>query len=364
VAEFAVRLTDIEKSFGSQRAIDGLSLEVYAGEFLTLLGPSGCGKTTTLRVIGGLEKPDRGSVHLSGQDVTKVPANARPVNTVFQSYALFPHLSVIDNIAFGLKASHVAPNEIADRVGRQVEIMGLGGYEKKKPYQLSGGEQQRVALARALVLKPTVLLLDEPLASLDFKLRQRLQIQLKSWQRDVGISFVMVTHDQNEALAMSDRIAVLNEGRLEQVGDPVAVYEKPQTRFVAGFLGDANFLPGQVTYASGHEVGIDVPGVGKMFGTNISQATKGDEVDAVIRPEHIVLRDAASEPTDGANQVHGMIEAVVIVGGLDRKVLLRLVNGVVIEALVRSDQARDFRVGESMAAMWNATNTLILAGSR
>ena len=329
-----------------------------------MLGPSGCGKTTTLRVIGGLEKPDSGSVQISGQDVTKLPANARPVNTVFQSYALFPHLSVVDNIGFGLRAIHIPDGEISERVGRQIEIMGLAGFEKKKPYQLSGGEQQRVALARALVLKPTVLLLDEPLASLDFKLRQRLQLQLKSWQRDAGISFVMVTHDQNEALAMSDRIAVLNEGRMEQVGDPVEVYEKPRTRFVAGFLGDANFLGGRVTHAHGDDVGIDVTGVGKVFGTNISDSEEGDDVDVVVRPEHMKLRDAASAPIDGSNQVQGVIEAVVIVGGLDRKVLLRLVNGIVIEALVRSEEALDFRVGESMAAVWSASNTLVLAGAR
>jgi spermidine/putrescine transport system ATP-binding protein len=363
MAEFAVRLTDIEKSFGSQRAVDGLSIDVHPGEFLTLLGPSGCGKTTTLRVIAGLEKPDRGSVYISDHDVTKYPANARPVNTVFQSYALFPHLSVFDNISFGLRASHIEADEAAERVGRQIEIMGLGGYEKKRPYQLSGGEQQRVALARALVLKPTVLLLDEPLASLDFKLRQRLQIQLKSWQREVGISFVMVTHDQNEALAMSDRIAVLNEGRLEQVGDPVAVYERPQSRFVAGFLGDANFLTGQVTHTDGDEVGIDVPGVGKMLGTDMADVAKGDDIDVVVRPEHITLRDAVDATVEGANHVNGVVEAVVIVGGLDRKVLLRLVNGVVIEALVRSDQAREFHVGQTMSAVWQAQDTLILAES-
>ena len=242
-----IQLIDLEKRFREVRAVDGVSLEIHSGEFFSLLGPSGCGKTTTLRMIGGFELPTGGRILLRGQDVTDAPPDKRPVIMVFQNYALFPHLDVGDNVAFGLKRKSVAKPEIARRVGDALELVNLTGYERRKPNQLSGGQQQRVALARALVNEPNVLLLDEPLGALDLKLRQRLQIELSQIHRDVGTTFVYVTHDQEEAMSMADRIAVMNDGRLEHLGTPEEVYRRPASRFVADFIGDSNFFDATVT---------------------------------------------------------------------------------------------------------------------
>jgi spermidine/putrescine transport system ATP-binding protein len=232
-----IRLVDLEKHFGGVRAVDGVSLEVGAGEFFSLLGPSGCGKTTTLRMIGGFELPTGGKILLRDRDVTMDPPDKRPVNMVFQSYALFPHLDVGENVAFGLRRRKVDKAEITQRVGEALDLVRLGDYARRKPNQLSGGQQQRVALARALVNRPNVLLLDEPLGALDLKLRRQLQIELKRIQTEVGITFVYVTHDQEEALTMSDRIAVMHAGKVEQLGTPEELYERPATRFVADFIG-------------------------------------------------------------------------------------------------------------------------------
>ncbi|HXQ89750.1 MAG TPA: ATP-binding cassette domain-containing protein, partial [Solirubrobacterales bacterium] len=242
----SVELRDVTKRFAELAAVDDLSLELSRGEFFTLLGPSGCGKTTTLRMIAGFERPTEGEIRIEGSDVAQLPPHKRPTNTVFQSYALFPHLSVEENVAFGLKRKRIAKGEIAKRVRAELERVGLAAEAKRRPAQLSGGMQQRVALARALVNLPKVLLLDEPLGALDLKLRKGLQIELKRIQRDVGITFVYVTHDQEEALTMSDRIAVMNHGRIEQVADPVEIYERPSTTFVAGFIGVSNLMPGVV----------------------------------------------------------------------------------------------------------------------
>ncbi len=241
-----IQLLDLQKHFRDVRAVDGVSLEVAAGEFFSLLGPSGCGKTTTLRMIGGFELPTGGQVLLRGRDVTNDPPDKRPVNMVFQNYALFPHLDVGANVGFGLKRTHVAKQEIAVRVGEALELVHLTGYERRKPNQLSGGQQQRVALARALVNRPQVLLLDEPLGALDLKLRRRLQVELKRIQAEVGITFVYVTHDQEEALTMSDRIAVMHAGKVEQLGTPEELYERPTSRFVADFIGSTNLLHGRL----------------------------------------------------------------------------------------------------------------------
>ena len=241
-----IQLLDLEKRFREVRAVDGVSLEVGAGEFFSLLGPSGCGKTTTLRMIGGFELPTGGTILLRGRDVTADPPDKRPVNMVFQNYALFPHLDVGDNVAFGLKRKGVAKDETARRVGEALELVHLTGYERRKPNQLSGGQQQRVALARALVNRPNVLLLDEPLGALDLKLRRQLQVELKRIQSEVGITFVYVTHDQEEALTMSDRIAVMHAGKVEQLGTPEELYERPATRFVADFIGSTNLLRGRI----------------------------------------------------------------------------------------------------------------------
>ncbi|MGH2744284.1 MAG: ABC transporter ATP-binding protein, partial [Thermoleophilaceae bacterium] len=249
----SVRLRGVTKRFGDLTAVREMDLDIPRGEFFTMLGPSGCGKTTTLRMIAGFEDPTEGTVLLDGEDVTGHPPFKRATNTVFQSYALFPHLSVERNVGFGLERRRVAKEEIRRRVSEELERVGLGREAKRKPRQLSGGQQQRVALARALVNRPAVLLLDEPLGALDLKLRKQLQVELKRIQQDVGITFVYVTHDQEEALTMSDRIAVMNRGVIEQIADPETVYERPTTTFVAGFIGVSNLMPGEVvSIQTGH----------------------------------------------------------------------------------------------------------------
>ncbi len=255
VAAVDVRLVDVVKRFGDVVAVDHIDLEVQDGEFFSLLGPSGCGKTTTLRMIGGFEEPSSGLIELQGEDVTWLPPYKRNVNTVFQSYALFPHLTIFENVAFGLRRRQVKDAEVKRRVTEMLDLVELPGYERRKPGQISGGQAQRVALARALINRPAVLLLDEPLGALDLKLRRQMQVELKRIQQEVGITFIYVTHDQEEAMTMSDRIAVMNKGRYEQLGDPESLYERPATRFVAGFLGISNLLPGTVegteaTYAT------------------------------------------------------------------------------------------------------------------
>ncbi len=251
----AVSLRRVTKSYGERTAVRELNLDIASGEFFSLLGPSGCGKTTTLRMIGGFVDPSYGEVSLHGKDVTDLPPNRRDVNTVFQSYALFDHLSVWENVAFGLRRRRVGKAEMTRRVGEMLELVQLTGRDKDKPSALSGGQRQRVALARALVNRPSVLLLDEPLAALDLKLRKAMQVELKRIQREVGITFVFVTHDQDEALTMSDRIAVMSEGRVHQCGTPEDIYERPATRFVAEFIGTANLMSGSYT-----GTGIELPG--------------------------------------------------------------------------------------------------------
>ncbi|MDP9242776.1 MAG: spermidine/putrescine ABC transporter ATP-binding protein, partial [Actinomycetota bacterium] len=246
MADVDVRLERVTKAFGDTVAVDDLSLDIQEGEFFSMLGPSGCGKTTTLRMIGGFEEPTRGTVYLGGRDVTDLPPYRRDVNTVFQSYALFPHLDVFENVAFGLRRKKVDKADVQKRVTDSLRLVDLPGYEKRKPTQLSGGQQQRVALARALVNEPKVLLLDEPLGALDLKLRKQMQLELKRIQTEVGITFIYVTHDQEEAMTMSNRLAVMRHGKVEQIGAPEAVYESPATEFVAGFLGASNLLDGEV----------------------------------------------------------------------------------------------------------------------
>ena len=242
-----VRLVDVVKAFGEVRAVDGISLEIPRSSFFALLGPSGCGKTTTLRMIGGFEEPTDGKIFLGDRDVVGLPPYKRDVNTVFQSYALFPHMSVAQNVAFGLERRGIGRTEVRARVREVLELVDLGGREDRRPKQLSGGQQQRVALARAIVNNPRVLLLDEPLGALDLKLRKQMQLELKRIQNEVGITFVHVTHDQEEAMTMADTIAVMNSGRIEQLGTPADLYERPATAFVAGFLGKSNLLDGTIT---------------------------------------------------------------------------------------------------------------------
>jgi spermidine/putrescine transport system ATP-binding protein len=283
----AVRLEGLRKTFGDLVAVQALDLDIPAGEFFSIIGPSGCGKTTTLRLIAGLELPDRGSIHVGDRDVSRAPAYTRPVNTVFQSYALFPHLDVADNIAFGLVEEKRPGDEIRRRVDEMLDLVQLRGREHARPRQLSGGQQQRVALARALVKHPQVLLLDEPLGALDMKLRKQLQGELRDVQRRVGITFVYVTHDQEEAFSMSDRVAVMNHGVLEQVGTPEEVYRRPATLFVADFVGEANRLSGTIRSARGDTYRVGLDGGEEIDAHGVSGLSPGSVVTVLIRPEQV-----------------------------------------------------------------------------
>jgi spermidine/putrescine transport system ATP-binding protein len=308
----SVELQSVSKRFDALVAVDDLSLELAGGEFFTLLGPSGCGKTTTLRMIAGFEQPSAGAIRIEGADVASLPPHRRPTNTVFQSYALFPHLSVRDNVAFGLKRKRVAKAEIGRRVAAELERVGLSTEAKRRPAQLSGGQQQRVALARALVNLPKVLLLDEPLGALDLKLRKGLQLELKRIQREVGITFVYVTHDQEEALTMSDRIAVMNRGRVEQVGEPEDVYERPSTTFVAGFIGVSNLMPAAISGPG--EVRLDH---GPTLRVPTPDLEPGEHCHAVVRPEKLRIEPLDAEGGPGSNglpRVEGVVESSIYLG--------------------------------------------------
>jgi spermidine/putrescine transport system ATP-binding protein len=311
----AIRLHQLAKSFGGVPAVTGIDLDIGAGQFYSLLGPSGCGKTTTLRMIAGFEKPDSGRIELDGRDVVGDPPNRRPVNTVFQTYALFPFMTVWDNIAFGLKYQKASRDETRRRVGDALDLVRMSDFAKRRPAQLSGGQQQRVALARALVLRPQVLLLDEPLGALDAKLRKQLQLELRAVQREVGITFVYVTHDQEEALTMSDQIAVLAEGRVEQVGPPQEIYSAPATTFVAGFLGAANIFDADVVEAhSGSAVcsALDTR-LGAAIDDTAESSVKG-QAAIVIRPERITLQNPGEPIAPGCNVIGGIVSQVVYLG--------------------------------------------------
>jgi len=309
----SVYLDRVTKRFGDVTAVRELSLAVDRGRFFTLLGPSGCGKTTTLRMVAGFESPTEGRILLDGVDVSGLPAFRRPTNTVFQSYALFPHLSVEDNVGFGLRRKGVPKPEVRRRVREELERVGLAAEAKRRPRQLSGGQQQRVALARALINRPAVLLLDEPLGALDLKLRKGLQLELKRIQREVGITFVYVTHDQEEALTMSDRIAVMNHGVVEQLDSPEDVYERPRTRFVAGFIGVSNLLPGMVESVQAEEVFVRLDG-GPTVRVRAAGLRTGDRCYGVVRPEKLQV-SKIEEPKPGERpSVEGVVESAVYLG--------------------------------------------------
>ena len=310
-----VRLEDVSKVFKETTAVDGVSVTVSEGEFFSLLGPSGCGKTTTLRVIGGFEEPTRGRVFLGGTDVTGLPPYKRNVNTVFQSYALFPHLTVYENVAYGLKRKKVAGPEIATRVEEMLTLVDLPGLGPRKSTQLSGGQQQRVALARALVNRPEVLLLDEPLGALDLKLRKQMQLELKRIQSEVGITFIYVTHDQDEAMTMSDRIAVMNAGRMEQIGPPHEVYELPATEFVAAFLGASNLLDGEVENTQGDVAKVRLRAGGVVSLPAARLPVLSGAVRIGVRPEKLHISAATDAGLDGkANSVEATVEASTYTG--------------------------------------------------
>jgi spermidine/putrescine transport system ATP-binding protein len=352
----AVRLSDVTKSFGEFVAVDHLTLDIQEGEFFSLLGPSGCGKTTTLRMIAGFEEPTQGGISVAGEPVQGVPPYRRPVNTVFQSYAIFPHLDVFDNVAFGLRRSGVKGEELRQRVTEACAMVQLEGFEKRKPGMLSGGQQQRVALARALVNRPKVLLLDEPLGALDLKLRKEMQLELKSLQHEVGITFVYVTHDQEEALTMSDRIAVMNVGKVQQVADPATLYELPKNRFVASFIGQTNVFSGTVESASADRVTLRTR-AGSSIGAVAPEgetAEAGSEAHAAVRPEKVRFGG------EGDNVVPVRIKQVVYLGVSTQYIGELEGGGMLVLYQQNVHEGTGPREGDEVSVTWEARNCRVL----
>ena len=343
-----VRLENVVKRFDGVVAVDGVTLDIPSGSFFALLGPSGCGKTTSLRMIGGFEEPDEGRIEIGGRDVVGVPPYQRDVNTVFQSYALFPHLSIFENVAFGLRRRGVQKGQLKGRVEEILRLVGLEGVGNRRPRQLSGGQQQRVALARALVNRPQVLLLDEPLGALDLKLRKNMQLELKAIQHDLGLTFVHVTHDQEEAMTMADAIAVMNAGRIEQQGAPTDLYERPATAFVAGFLGVSNLLHGHVTergrvrLASGEELHVNVNG-------------RSGRVAVGIRPEKIRL--GAGGPDE--NTLGGVVKETAYVG-VATQYVVETSAGTVVVYVQNSGATQPLAAGAPTKLSWSPQSTFVV----
>jgi spermidine/putrescine transport system ATP-binding protein len=363
----SVALERVTKRFGELTAVRDVSLDIAQGEFFTLLGPSGCGKTTTLRMVAGFEDPSAGRILIDGVDVAGLPPFKRPTNTVFQSYALFPHLSVEDNVAFGLRRKGVRKEEARRRVRDELERVGLTAEAKRKPRQLSGGQQQRVALARALINLPTVLLLDEPLGALDLKLRKGLQLELKRIQRDVGITFVYVTHDQEEALTMSDRIAVMHRGVVEQVDTPEGVYDRPATEFVAGFIGVSNLMPARVEAVGDEQVRLRLRNGPQVTALGSHPPLRaGDDIKAVVRPEKLDVTFADDGTPADRPSVEGVVEAAVYLGTATQMVV-RLPGDVPITVLVPNDDEAQRRrlpgAGAQVRLAWSPAHMHLLAPS-
>jgi putative spermidine/putrescine transport system ATP-binding protein len=357
-----VRLEQVVKRFGDVTAVAGVDLEVARGEFFSMLGPSGSGKTTCLRMIAGFERPSAGRVLLGGVDVTGRAPYERDVNTVFQDYALFPHMTVQENVEYGLRVKRVARQERQRRAGEALEMVRLADLGRRKPGELSGGQRQRVALARALVNRPRVLLLDEPLGALDLKLRQEMQIELKHIQQSVGITFLYVTHDQEEALTMSDRIAVFNDGRIEQVGTPAEVYERPRSPFVAGFVGTSNLFTATVLEQRGAETALRVGSDGLVLLPGETRPA-GARVLVAVRPEKIRLQDAASEPAPGRCHVRGTISEVVYLGTVTRYVVALEGAGsiVVLEQNLDTTSMEALEAqGRAVRLTWQARHTFAI----
>jgi spermidine/putrescine transport system ATP-binding protein len=354
-----VELIDVTKRYAGTPAVDSISMEVLQGEFLTLLGPSGCGKTTLLRLIGGFIHPDQGRVLLSGRDVTLLPPFRRNVTTVFQQYALFPHMNVFDNVAFGLKLRRVGRDELTRRVTDSLEMVRLVGLESRFPQELSGGQQQRVALARSIVLNPRVLLLDEPLAALDLKLRKKMQIELKGLQRKLGISFIFVTHDQEEALTMSDRIAVINTGHVEQIGSAQDIYERPVNQFVADFIGLSNIIQGTVesTDHSHCWIRIGAHRAGARTPANSILRAEGESVSIMVRPEKIQLQTPAAD-----SGLPGRIQSAIYLGESTRWTVL-LAAGAQIQVVEQNRQPAGspaMNAGDEVCVRWEPDSAILL----
>ncbi len=360
-----VRLEKVAKLYGDVVAVDHIDLDVNRGEFFSLLGPSGCGKTTTLRMIGGFEQPTSGLITLQGRDVTWLAPYQRQVNTVFQNYALFPHLTIFENVAFGLRRTGVKDAEIKKRVTDMLALVELPGYEKRKPTQISGGQAQRVALARALINRPAVLLLDEPLGALDLKLRKQMQVELKRIQQEVGITFIYVTHDQEEAMTMSNRIAVMNKGRYEQLGDPETLYERPNTRFVAGFLGVSNLLGG---VCQGAEDGV---GFVKLRDDTVVRVPAAyvygrTTVDVGVRPEKIRLHEDGEPTPAGHNHLDGtVVDASYI--GVSTQYIVETRGGARVmvyeQNITRTTKAELWARGDKVHLTWSPDHTFVVEAS-
>ncbi len=367
--EVSVELVSLRKVFGDVAAVDGVSLAVDQGEFLTLLGPSGCGKTTTLRMIAGLEQPTSGEIRIHGQSMAGRPAFKRPVNTVFQHYALFPHLDVLDNVAFGLRMAGIDRTERYTRARDALAMVQLADYERRRPHELSGGEQQRVALARALVKRPAVLLLDEPLGALDLRLRKEMQLELKGLNRQVGITFIYVTHDQEEAIVMSDRIAVMLRGRILQAAAPTEVYRRPTSRFVAEFVGDTNLLTGQGRAAEPGWAVVDLPEIGSLRGRLTEPL--GDEATVTVsfRPEWVSIEPVEHQPTstDGSrpdgqvNRISGRVDDMLFQGP-DVVYLVALAGGPAMRARrpIGAAESSGVRQGDAVVINFPVEETMVL----
>lgn len=347
-----IEIRNVSKHFPDNPVLHNINLEVKNGEFLTLLGPSGCGKTTLLRLISGFEEPSSGAIYLDGRDVTGVPSHERHINTVFQSYALFPHMDVFNNVAFGLRCKKIAKDEIERRVHEALRMVKLDAYMRRKPHQLSGGQQQRVAIARAVVNKPLVLLLDEPLSSLDYRLRKTMQIELKQLQKKLGITFIFVTHDQEEALSMSDRVVVMHDGVIEQIGTPREVYEEPDNIRVAKFIGEVNIFETKVISANDKQLVVEIEG--KEFTLkNRRQYTAEQELYTLVRPEDLQVW-ATSEVDSTENMFSAVVEDVIY-KGCTVDLMLRLMSGKRLAATQffnEDDEKLDFMLGEPVWVHW------------
>lgn len=347
-----IRLTDVDKSFDDERVVKKLNLDVEEGEFLTMLGPSGCGKTTTLRMIAGFEVPTSGQIFLEGEEVDDKKPNERNVNTVFQNYALFPHMNVFDNIAFGLVEKKVKKDEIRSRVEEMIKLVQLDGMEKRMPAQMSGGQKQRVAIARALVNRPKVLLLDEPLGALDLKLRKQMQGELKALQRRLGITFIYVTHDQEEALTMSDRIAVMNRGRLEQVGTPEEVYNHPETKFVADFIGESNIIEGYIENMTDDSIEVTMES-GKAIIHETGYRME-EMVYLCIRPENLKISTEAKE----GFRFRGQVKEHIFIGSTN-KTMIEMPNGQMLKSVTPAEDEL-IPVGTAVNVFWNPGKAVVM----